>query len=94
MLNRVRQPFNVNSLAQAAALAALADTDYVDESARLNRDGPRATDARLRRAGPRIRAVARQFRAGAASATRRAVYERLAAQGVIVRPVANYGLPE
>jgi histidinol-phosphate aminotransferase len=32
MLNRVRQPFNVNALAQVAALAALADTAYVEES--------------------------------------------------------------
>ena len=39
MLNRVRQPFNVNSVAQAAAIAALADTAYVEESARLNRSG-------------------------------------------------------
>ena len=39
LLNRVRQPFNVNSVAQAAAIAALADTDYVVESARLNRAG-------------------------------------------------------
>src|SRR5262249_12990153 len=39
LLNRVRQPFNVNSVAQAAALAALADTEYVAESAALNRAG-------------------------------------------------------
>src|SRR5438874_3092246 len=36
MLNRVRQPFNVNALAQAAALAALADAEYVNESRVLN----------------------------------------------------------
>src|SRR6202011_4141977 len=39
MVNRVRQPFNVNSVAQAAAIAALEDTGYVEESARLNREG-------------------------------------------------------
>ena len=43
MLNRVRQPFNVNALAQAAALAALADTGYVDESRALNRTGMRGS---------------------------------------------------
>ena len=65
MLNRVRQPFNVNALAQAAALAALADTDYVDESRALNRAGMRAARARASRAlGLDYRAVARQFRAG------------------------------
>ena len=41
MLNRVRQPFNVNALAQAAALAALGDTAYVEESRALNRAGMR-----------------------------------------------------
>ena len=39
LLNRVRQPFNVSSVAQAAALAALADVAYVEESARLNCEG-------------------------------------------------------
>ena len=39
MMNRVRQPFNVNALAQAAAVAALADTAYVDESRAMNREG-------------------------------------------------------
>ena len=39
MLNRVRQPFNVNTIAQVAALAALDDAAYVDDSARLNREG-------------------------------------------------------
>ena len=39
LLNRVRQPFNVNAIAQAAALAALADTAFVAESAALNRAG-------------------------------------------------------
>ena len=48
MLNRVRQPFNVNALAQAAALAALADTAYVEESRALNRAGLRAARRRAR----------------------------------------------
>ena len=49
MLNRVRQPFNVNALAQAAALAALADTAYVEES---RAPQPRG-DAAARRGCPR-----------------------------------------
>ena len=40
MFNRVRQPFNVNALAQAAAVAALDDVAYVDESRTLNRARP------------------------------------------------------
>ena len=51
MLNRVRQPFNVNALAQAAALAALADTAYVDESRALNRAGMRELEDGVRALG-------------------------------------------
>src|SRR5690606_32307521 len=39
LLNRVRQPFNVNTLAQAAAIAALGDADFLQRSYELNRDG-------------------------------------------------------
>jgi histidinol-phosphate aminotransferase len=93
LLNRVRQPFNVNSIAQIAALAALADTDYVAESAALNRAGMtelmRALDAM------HVGYVASHgnfllVHVGAAAA----VYEALLRQGVIVRPVEGYGLPE
>ena len=93
MLNRVRQPFNVNALAQAAALAALADTGYVDESRGLNRAGMRELEAGVRALGLTFIPSHGNFlliRVGDADGT----YRRLLAQGVIVRPVANYGLPE
>ncbi len=93
LLNRVRQPFNVNSLAQAAALAALEDTAYVDESRRLNRDGMRVLEAGFARHRLRWLPSHGNFvlvQVGDASR----VYQLLLAQGVIVRPVANYGLPE
>jgi len=93
MLNRVRQPFNVNALAQAAALAALADTAYVDESRALNRSGMRQLEDGVRALGlPFVPSHANflLIRVGDAAA----VYQRLLKQGVIVRPVANYGLPE
>ena len=92
LLNRVRQPFNVNSLAQAAALAALDDAAYVDESRRLNRVGMRALEEGLARLGIRFLPSHGNFvmiEVGGAMA----VYDALLRQGVIVRPVANYGLP-
>jgi histidinol-phosphate aminotransferase len=92
MLNRVRQPFNVNSVAQAAAIAALADTEYVVESARLNRAGlvqlMRGLDAMGVAYAP-SHANFLLVEVGDSAA----VYEALLRQGVIVRPVANYGLP-
>jgi histidinol-phosphate aminotransferase len=93
MLNRVRQPFNVNALAQAAALAALADTEYVEERRRLNRDGMRQLEAGLAQRGNAALPSHGNFvlvRVGDAAR----VYDALLRQGVIVRPVANYGLPE
>lgn len=93
MLNRVRQPFNVNSVAQAAALAALADADYMDESARLNFAGLEQLMRGLDALGIGYVPSHGNFllvRIGDAAK----VYERLLRKGVIVRPVANYGLPE
>src|SRR5208282_3081968 len=93
LLNAVRQPFNVNSLAQAAALAALSDVDYVSASAALNRAGLRQLTAALDAMGVGYVPSHGNFlliHVGDAAA----VYERLLRQGVIVRPVANYGLPE
>jgi histidinol-phosphate aminotransferase len=93
MLNRVRQPFNVNSVAQAAALAALADTEYVAESARLNHAGLEQLARGLDAMGVAYVPSHANFllvHIGDAGAA----YESLLRQGVIVRPVANYGLPE
>jgi histidinol-phosphate aminotransferase len=93
LLNRVRQPFNVNALAQAAAVAALADSAYVEESRRLNRDGMRALEEGLATLGLAwLPSHANFLLVKVGDAAR--IYSRLLQQGVIVRPVANYGLPE
>jgi histidinol-phosphate aminotransferase len=93
LLNRVRQPFNVNTLAQAAALAALADVDYVQTSRALNREGMRTLEQGLRTiAVDYVPSHANFLLIKVGDAGR--VYQRLLEQGVIVRPVANYGLPE
>ena len=93
MMNRVRQPFNVNALAQAAAVAALADTGYVDESRALNTAGIQQLCEGVRALGLEYVASHANFllvRVGDGAA----IYQRLLEQGVIVRPVAGYGLPE
>jgi histidinol-phosphate aminotransferase len=97
MLNRVRQPFNVNSIAQVAALAALADEDYVAESARLNRDGLAQLMSGLDSIGVVYLPSHGNFlmvRVADAGKGAAPVYEQLLRSGVIVRPVANYGLPD
>jgi histidinol-phosphate aminotransferase len=92
MLNRVRQPFNVSSVAQAAALAALEDSEYVAESAKLNRAGLAQLGSALDAMGVRYVPSHANFLLVHVGEGAR-VYERMLRQGVIVRPVANYGLP-
>jgi histidinol-phosphate aminotransferase len=93
MLNRVRQPFNVNALAQAAALAALADHGYVEESRTLNSDGRRQLEDGVLALGLGFVPSHANFLLIEVGDGGR-VYHRLLQAGVIVRPVANYGLPE
>lgn len=93
MMNRVRQPFNVNSLAQVAALAALQDQAFLTRSYELNQAGmAQLAEGFNRLAIPYIPSLANfvSFRVGNASG----VYQSLLKQGVIVRPIANYGMPE
>jgi len=92
LMNRVRQPFNVNALAQAAALAALGDEQYVEDSRVMNRDGMRQVENGLRTLGLRFlpsRGNFVLFEARDANA----VFQSLLRRGVIVRPVVNYNLP-
>jgi histidinol-phosphate aminotransferase len=99
MLNRVRQPFNVNNLALVGAIAALEDEAFVERSYRLNVAGMKQLTAGLRRLGLGWIPSFANFvsveipRADGRSAAG-AVYQRLLREGVIVRPVAGYGMPD
>ncbi|MCO6411242.1 MAG: histidinol-phosphate transaminase [Thiogranum sp.] len=92
-LNRVRQPFNVNSLAQAAALAALADDEHLRQSVEINHQGMKQLTQGLRALGLDYIASVGNFVAVDVGADTGAVYENLLREGVIVRPVDNYGMP-
>ena len=93
MLNRVRQPFNVSSVAQVAAVAALGDHAHLQRSVALNKAGMQQICQGLQRLGlsyiPSFGNFL-SFRIGGATA----LYQRLLKRGVIVRPVASYGMPE
>jgi histidinol-phosphate aminotransferase len=93
LLNRVRQPFNVNVLAQAAAVAALADLDFQKRSFEVNREGKRQLVDAFEALGLRYVPSYGNFvlvHLGDAAAINLALLKR----GVIVRPVAGDGLPE
>ncbi|SOZ37267.1 histidinol-phosphate transaminase [Cupriavidus neocaledonicus] len=96
LLNRIRQPFNVNSVAQAAAIAALADADFLRRSAELNRDGKRQLTQAFERMGLEYVPSSGNFvlvRVGDDDGAGARVNLALLRQGVIVRPVGNYNLP-
>jgi histidinol-phosphate aminotransferase len=93
VLNRVRQPFNVNSLALAAACAALDDADYLAESRRINDAGMLQLEEGFRALGltwipSRGNFIAVDFGRDAAP-----INAALLREGVILRPVGGYGMP-
>ncbi|AMP06905.1 histidinol-phosphate transaminase [Collimonas pratensis] len=97
LLNRIRQPFNVNSLAQAAAVAALNDTEFLQRSAQLNREGYRQLTQTFDELELEYVPSFGNFvmvKVGADEAAGARVNLALLKQGIIVRPVANYGLPQ
>lgn len=97
LLNRIRQPFNVNSMAQAAAVAALNDTAFLQKSARINADGYRQLTGAFEELGLEYVPSYGNFvlvRVGDDDGAGARVNLALLKQGIIVRPVGNYGLPK
>lgn len=93
LLNRVRHPFNVNSLAQVGATAALADPTHVARTVELNnRERKRLTEG-LRRLDLRVLPAAGNFLCVEIGSQAAAVNEALLRDGIIVRPLAGYALP-
>jgi len=93
MLNRVRQPFNVNSVAQAAAVAALHDREFVQMTFDLNQRGMAQLTQGLRDLGlSYIPSYGNFVSFYVVNAAR--IYRLLLEAGVIVRPIANYAMPD
>jgi len=93
LLNRVRQPFNVNAMAMVAAVAALKDDGHVKRTQNMIRAGLAYLEGEFgRMALPYVPAVANfvLVRVGKG----REVFEALMRKGVIVRPMDGYGLPQ
>jgi histidinol-phosphate aminotransferase len=97
LLNRIRQPFNVNSLAQAAAIAALKDRAFLERSAKLNAEGYRQLTHAFDAMGLEYVPSHGNFvlvRVGNDDGAGARVNLALLKAGIIVRPVGNYGLPQ
>ncbi len=93
LLNRVRQPFNVSVPALAAAAAAMDDRAHLEATLALNRDGIDRLRAGLAALGLAVPASAGNFVLADLGRPAAPVNEALLRQGVIVRPLDNYGLP-
>ena len=93
VLNRVRQPFNVNSFALAGAVAALNDTDYLQRSREINQQGMNQLVNGFKALGLDYIPSAGNFITVHFDQSGSELFEKLLQQGVIVRPVGNYGMP-
>ncbi|WP_417567850.1 histidinol-phosphate transaminase [Marinobacter sp.] len=93
ILNRVRQPFNVDTVALSAATAVLDDEDYLQRSRDVNSAGLRQLEQAFDRMGLSYIPSAGNFVAVEVGEQAMGVYQTLLAHGVIVRPIAGYGMP-
>lgn len=93
VLNRVREPFNVSSLAQLAAIEVLDDEQYLAESIQVNNTGRAQLEGGLANLGYEFIPSQGNFITFDTKQDAVEVYQRLLGQGVIVRPVVPYGLP-
>lgn len=87
-MNRVRAPFNVNSVAQAAAVAALDDRDHIETSRHLNAQERERVTAELSARGLQVAPSQANFVLVDVGRPARAIYDALLRKGVIVRPFA------
>jgi histidinol-phosphate aminotransferase len=92
-LEKIREPFNVNTIAQAAALAALDDTQHVQRTRTLNREGLQQLQSGFASLGLRFIPSAANFILLHVQDGQR-VFQEMQRLGVIVRPMGGYQLPE
>jgi histidinol-phosphate aminotransferase len=92
-MEKVRQPFNLNAIAQAAALAALDDGEHFEQTRANNRQGVEFFENRFAAWGvPFVKSYANFVLAKVGNG--KAVFEELQRRGIITRPMASYDLPE
>jgi histidinol-phosphate aminotransferase len=93
LMNRVRQPFNVNAMSLVAAVTALDAQEHVDESVRVNRTGMALLTAACGELGIGYIPSVGNFLTIDLGRDATPIYEGLLRQGVIVRPIGVYGMP-
>jgi histidinol-phosphate aminotransferase len=94
ILNRVRPPFNVNAMGLAAAEAALSDSDFISQCVTENAEQLLQMNQAFVDLGLSTIPSVANFICVRVGAHASKIYELMLTQGVIVRPIGNYGLPE
>jgi len=92
-INRVRNPFNVNSIAQVGAMAALGDKEYLGRVCQVTWDGLDYFYSQLNRMGLKYWKSQGNFVLFETERDSKEVFQALLRHGVIMRPVINYGFP-
>ena len=98
LLNRIRQPFNVSRVALAAANAALADQGFIEKTRLNNQEQMRWLEKQFDALGlgfikSHANFIMVEIEVEMEDINAAAIYQALLEQGVIVRPLAGYGLP-
>ena len=93
-MNRVRQPFNVNSLAQIAAVAALDDEEFIKKTVSVVNQGKKYLYTELDKLGLKYIPSVTNFFLIKVPGNAKDIYERLLRKGIIVRSMEAYNLPE
>ncbi|HMK61877.1 MAG TPA: histidinol-phosphate transaminase [Dissulfurispiraceae bacterium] len=99
-MNKIREPFNTNALAQEAALAALSDEDHLKRSIAINEEGKKYLSKELDDLGLRYVPTEANFIYITLGSDSRGLFETLLRKGLIIRPVGpeqirvTIGLPE
>lgn len=93
-MRKVKMPFNVTSLGLVGALAALEDVDHVQRSVAMNLEGMDFWEKNFQRMGIDFWPSQGNFHLAVMPKDPKSIYENLLRKGVIVRPVAGYGLKE
>ncbi len=93
LIHRVRNPFNVNSIAQAGVIAALSDTEHLKRVQIITWAGLEQIESYLKRQGLKYLPSQANFVLFDTGRDANSVFQDLLKKGVILRPVGNYGLP-
>ncbi len=93
LMNRIRKPFNINSIAQAAVVAALGDRDHLRKVQELTWSGLDFYASELTKMGLSYLSSQANFVLFDTGRNGEEVYQALLREGIILRPVTSYGFP-